>query len=134
MRIEVLVRSVVYPTEDESKVIRAMENLFPMGKFEVRSSGEEMKEVFCKGYTEKFLGRLYSLLREERILNTARKIIKKNYDREEGKIRLFFNKQAAYVGRLNFTEGETPLGPIEVEITIEEKEFRDFLDWMAPRV
>jgi hypothetical protein len=51
-------------------------------------------------------------------------------NRKEGQVEFMLNKQAAWVGKVNFTGGESPLGPIEV--TINARDIERMIDWLAP--
>jgi hypothetical protein len=77
------------------------------------------------------LSKFYNLLGQERILNAARAILLKGID--GNKITFYLNKQVAYVEHISFCEplGESPLGPIRVEITCDDT--RELVDWLSPR-
>ncbi len=69
-------------------------------------------------------------MRRERILDTARSILKRAV---RGNTIMFrINKQAAYRGRLSFSEEDvrSPLGPIT--FIIECRDPNEVIDWLAP--
>ncbi len=126
--MKVTVRTKIYPTEDIEKVKKAVKNLFPTIKIDI---SEEEKTLVGKGNEEAITHFRY-LLHRGRILDAARKVIKSG-TRKDGNIyhsRFDVNKQVAFIGKISFsTEGESPLGPITVEI--ESKE--EFIDWLVPQ-
>ena len=134
----VVLTTYVYPTEDEEKVMKALENLFEMDLFE--KVGEEKLgdvkriEFECKGPQARLsLGKIYELLREQEILDAARRVLKEGVT-AEGSILFHLNKQAAFAKAVSFSEGgESPLGPIVVEIFPENPDDVDkVIDWLAP--
>jgi len=62
------------------------------------------------------LSNLRSMLKQDRIRSAARAIILRRT--ENARIQFYLNKQAAFAGRVSFCEpfGESPQGPITVEI------------------
>ena len=127
MRVEV--KAEAKATEAVDKVCRAIQQLF-----DVEVSLQEV------GYTRiiKGLGdhrALYKFrrrLREQRILDAARQFLYRG--KEEGYIRFYLNKQAAYMGRISFCTyeyGESPLGAITVNIETNDPD--TLIAWLAPR-
>ena len=117
-RVEINVEAQVNPTESYEKVEAAIRNVFPNARVEVREEGVVM--AYLEGLDA--LTKLYNLLRRERIRSAARSVLRRG---AEGKLITFYlNKQAAYMERLSFSEpvGESPLGPIKVQIRCEEPE------------
>jgi predicted RNA binding protein with dsRBD fold (UPF0201 family) len=96
-----------YPTEDPEKVRRSIENIFPGSR--IRKDGDFFS--FSTNDLSLFIDRLT----EQRIRSTARMLIEKNIDNSGS--RFHINKQAALAGKVNFTDGDSPLGDIEVRIT-----------------
>lgn len=69
-------------------------------------------------------------LRQQRIRDSARKILLKNMD--ENSVSFFLNKQAASAGRIHFVkdpEQEDFLGPIT--ITIISDNIQEIIDWLT---
>lgn len=121
----------VYPSEDIDKVKQAVSNLLETPNFnELRINAVTYLTCILEERME--LDKLREMLEKERIRNAARRLLRKNRSRD----RLFFflNKQAAYVGRVSFSEahGESPLGPIQFKV--ESDDIDSLIDWLAPRV
>jgi predicted RNA binding protein with dsRBD fold (UPF0201 family)/adenylate kinase family enzyme len=118
------VSALVYPTELEEKVRHAVENIFP---------GARLRMIKLKGYVDRLEGdagldRLHELLRRQMILDTARSAMFKGLKDDE--ISFELNKQAAYMGYVNFLDHEAALGGIYV--TIRYKDPRLIIDWLVP--
>lgn len=111
-------------TEDEEKVRRAILNIFPL--LELSSDG---KKLLGESGDVASLQRFRQLLRMQAILDAARAVITRG--RKGAKAEFWINKQAAFVGKLSFTDGESPLGPIIVELEAEDIE--RLIDYIAPR-
>jgi len=129
MQLEIIVESEIRSTEDESKVLKAITNFFDAEKIEVLDSGGS-KVVVATSSNVLSLSKLHRALRVERILDAARNAMKRGI---KGSIIVFhLHKQAAYVGRLSFVDGdhESPLGSIR--ITIRCNDPQSIIDWLAP--
>jgi predicted RNA binding protein with dsRBD fold (UPF0201 family) len=116
MDVKVTAGSVVNPTEDEAKVERALRNIFPSQPIQKITAQGGMPVLRISGIGLDSLSTLRSLIRQERIRSAARSIL---FNRSwEQRIRIYLNKQAAYMGRVSFCEpeGESPHGPISIEI------------------
>jgi len=120
LRVETEIRS----TEDQTKVETAVKNIFPA--LELKRDGKllagESNEVLS-------LDRLHYLLRVQMILDSARSVMHRG--KHDNVVRFMLNKQVAMVGKLSFTEGESPLGPIVV--TLEAPDIDRLMDYLAPR-
>jgi predicted RNA binding protein with dsRBD fold (UPF0201 family) len=120
----------VNPTEDEVKVRRAIENMFNNLEFEIkvlkRGSLLTAKANGLEGLTK-----LHNLLRRERIRDAARSVLFRGIG--DRSIIFYMNKQVAFAGHVSFSQpvGESPLGPIKVEI--ECANTHELIDWLAPR-
>ncbi|MCD6445814.1 hypothetical protein J7L49_03405 [Candidatus Bathyarchaeota archaeon] len=128
--VKVYVKVEVNPTESEEKVRRAVENLFSNIPLKLEKSGGGN---FLTGEAEGLdvLSKIYNMLRRERIRDAARAVF---FSRLEGKtITFYLNKQAAFAGHISFSEptGESPLGPICVQIKCEKP--RKLIEWLAPK-
>jgi len=128
--IEVQIQAEINSTEDEAKVKRAIENLFGNLQFEVKplKRGSTLT-AWTKGTDG--LTKLQNLLRRERIRAAARAVL---YGGINGSTIVFYlNKQVAYAGHVSFSQpvGESPLGPIKVEIRCSNP--REIIDWLAPK-
>ncbi len=120
------------PTEDRAKVLRAMHTALA---FEDKIV-EEIKienEVFLRASMDgrQALRKLFTRFREERNVEAARKLMFRHI--KGNSTRAFFHKQGAFQGVLHFSMevGESPLGPITVEIVADDIE--RVLNWLVPR-
>ena len=128
MNAKVKVFAPVNPTEVQEKVEQAILNFFPVS---LELQDNVIPRLYGEGDLES-LRRLHLRLREERILDTARRIFLNGIEGDSTRFRL--NKQVSYIGKLNFPAGEESLGSIEVEISADnEDELLTIIDWLAPR-
>jgi predicted RNA binding protein with dsRBD fold (UPF0201 family) len=95
--MEVLIRAKVKPTEDKYKVKKAILNIFP--KAELNFVEEDNEFGKWEGRA-KSVEKLKELLRSQAILDAARMVLEKGMT--ENATRFYLNKQAAYVGAVNF--------------------------------
>ena len=129
-RVQLRVQADINPTEDPDKVRAAVERIF--GELPFRIIEEEDGGLLV-GTAEglKALLPFQELLRRQQIRNAARRVL---FSGLQGSVVTFYlNKQVAYVGHISFSqsEGESPLGPIQVEI--ESNNPRELIEWLAPR-
>ena len=120
----------VNPTEDPGKVQVAVEKIF--GKIPLQIVTEEGRSQLTGEFEgREALLRFHDLLRREQILDAARGVLLKGI--QGNTICFCLNKQVAYVGHISFSQsiGESPLGPIRVEIESENP--RAVIDWLAPK-
>lgn len=128
MSVDISANSLVNPTEDQSKVERALGNIFPSGTIKRTNLGEDVIKLEVVGIGLEFLKTLRSLIKQERIRSAARSILMNGTHGRQ--LRFYLNKQAAFVGRVSFCEpvGESPLGPISVRIeTVDPIHVIDYL-------
>ncbi len=116
--------TAVHPSESEEKVKRALRNLFPQLEF-----AREGDRLLGESSDPSALSRIHQLLRAHQILDTARSVLFRN--KTDNRTCFALNKQAAFVGKLSFTDGESPLGPIMVEL--EAPDLERLIDYLAPR-
>jgi hypothetical protein len=103
--------SELKPTENPKKVKKALLNLFPDLEISRKKGIIGGKGSNLEKFKEK--------LKEQKIRTTARTLLMKG--REGNSTKFYLNKQAAWVGKINFVEPElAPLGPIEVIIKAKE--------------
>jgi len=127
MNTIVRVSALVYPTEIEENVRTAVTNVFPV-ELTIRNFGTP--QLYGEGDLES-LRKIHTLLRELRILDTARRILLNGIEDNITQFRL--NKQVAFVGKVNFPAGEEKLGSIHVEISADNTEdLMIIIDWLAP--
>lgn len=119
--VEVEIEAEVKPTEDPEKVVRSVRQIFPDA--DVHQEGRMV------------LGRTASLdtlvrkAREERVMDAARGALWRGR-LDEDSTRFEVNKQAAYVGRINFNEVTHPLG--DLVVTVRTDDLNALLDELAP--
>lgn len=118
--IEVSVYAMIRPTERLEKVVSAVEKIFPGLIMDIRGDRIEAYNSL------ESLRTMHKLLREQQILDTARSVMLRGQVGNTIQFRL--NKQAAFMGMVNFPPEEEPLGSIHVKITGE-----NVIDWLAPR-
>ena len=128
--VEVQIEVEVNPTEDEVKVKRAVENVFGSLQFE-QEPLRRGSLLIIKASGMDVLTKLCNLLRRDRIRDAARSVMYKGMNGRS--IVFYLNKQVAYAGHVSFSQpsGESPLGPIKVEIKCDDP--RQIIDWLAPR-
>ncbi len=121
--------SLVNPTEDQSKVERALHNIFPSAHIERTDLADDVVKLEVHGNSLESLSTLRSLIKQERIRSAARSILLRGTRGTH--IRFYLNKQAAFVGRVSFCqpEGESPLGPISIEV--ETADVSRVIDYLA---
>ncbi len=119
--VKVVASARSYPTEDVERVRRCLLNIFPDA--ELRE--EEGKVTATTGD----LSRFKELIRNHRILDSTRAVMLRGM--ADDAIRFLLNKQAAFVGKISFAEGNAPLGHIEVIIGGDGLEA--LIDDVAPR-
>jgi len=129
MPTTVLVRAEVNPTEDEAKVRAAVTNLTGSSVF--RRSKEGRRVLLVQEGDRGLLSNLRTLLRRERILDAARKMIHRGM--EGGTVTFCMNKQVAFAGHASFCRptGESPMGPITFCITDDDP--YSLIEWLATR-
>ena len=120
----------VKPTEDHMKVEKAISNFFTYTSSNTISKRGETF-LIAKINGRNGLNKFYERLRQERILNSARKILIRGL--QGNSITFCLNKQVAYVNHISFCEpmAESPLGPIRVKIVCENP--RALIDWLTLR-
>jgi len=121
----------VYPTEDLEKVKNAVEQIFTPTSIEVASKPEgKVKVLVFEAEDMESLSKMQSILKRDRVRDAVRRgLIELG---EGGGIRFCLNKQVAYAGHISLCEpvGESPLGPIEVDIRCEDT--KRLIDWLSP--
>lgn len=125
---EIVVQTMINPTEDLAKVKHAIENIFGSA-LEIKIPAEGAK-LIAKTKDLGNLAKLRELLRRERIRDAARKLLLKKV---RGKtITFFLNKQVAYAGHVSFCEefAESPLGPLRIQIKTDDP--LKLINWIAP--
>jgi uncharacterized protein len=118
--IEVTICSSVRPTERVEKVVSAIENIFPGLIMDIRADKIEAYNG------PDSLKTLHELLRKQKILDTARKVMLRTLVGNTTNFQL--SKQAALMGVVSFPPEEEALGSLHVQITGGE----GVINWLAP--
>jgi len=129
MKVKVIVRTKINPTEDESKVLKAVMNLTNSDKYIKEKEG--IFEYIIQEGDISLLNKLREILRRDKILDASRKIIMSGL--EGSSITFHINKQVAYMGKVSFCkpERESPLGPISFYIWTDDP--KSLIDWLATK-
>ena len=118
--VRLLITTPLHPTEDEGKVVQAIQNIFPDARVDI---GERELTAESSG-----TDRLESLLCDQRIRGAARAVLLRG---RKGKLICFsLNKQAAFMGKISFGLASPPLGNIDV--TAETDDPEGLIDSLAP--
>ncbi len=117
--VHITARTPCNPTEDREKVRTALLNIFPEGLLEEAEDGL-VSSGDCGEH-------LRQMILDEHIRDTARSVMLRGM--REGRTTFRLNKQVAYVGKLSFQEGSSPLGNIEV--TVEDEDIKATIDHLA---
>jgi predicted RNA binding protein with dsRBD fold (UPF0201 family) len=116
----------VHPTEIIDRVKTAITNIFPNISIEARKDWISSKtEVWAD------LVHFSESLEKQKVLDAARKVV---LNRLSGNTtRFLLNKQAAYIGKINFCENEeeSPMGPLFVVLSSEQID--ELLDRIFPK-
>ncbi|MEM4188164.1 MAG: RNA-binding domain-containing protein [Candidatus Hadarchaeum sp.] len=120
LRVETEIRT----TESREKVEAAVRNIFPDLKLELVG-----QKLVGESTDIASLSKIHQLLRQQAILDTARSTMFAN--RKDNTTEFMLNKQVAFVGKISFTDGESPLGPIKVHL--EASDIERLIDYLAPR-
>jgi predicted RNA binding protein with dsRBD fold (UPF0201 family) len=127
---EIKIQAEVHPTEDVAKVQQAIENIFPGVNFK-EIKREKKKFLVASGEDLSVLAKFAYLMKREKIRDASRKAL---YHGVTGNtITFFLNKQVAFAEHISFCEpfGESPLGPIKVQILTETP--RKIIEQLTPR-
>ncbi len=121
--VDIRIECQVHPSEDPSKVVRAVKNVIsncspePLdSRIQISSKNPELLDI------------IYEQIRSRRVLGVFRKVLLNNMI---GNSTWFYlNKQAAYVGIVSICEeeSESPLGPIKV--TLRSSDLESVINWL----
>jgi len=128
--IQLKIEAQINPTEESEKVKQALENIFGPVSFKIKPKTWGQLLI---GEISGIVGltNLANTIKREQIISAARKILRNLAT--ETKITFYLNKQVAYAGHISFSEqsGESPLGPIKIEIECDNSQ--KLIDWLTPR-
>lgn len=149
--IRVKINASVYPTEDPDRVMAALKNMFSFEESQVHRETRvetvqlkidmmvrynvEVTRLVLEFDSKDCLEPLKRMFKDEHIEECARSVLyssKHGVDGHAFRLSFRVHKQAALMGKVHFSElHESPLGPINVDITTAEPD--TFIDWIAPR-
>lgn len=118
------VEAEVKPTEAKEKVEVAIKRIFPTLELSLVGNSFVGESTSVES-----LDRLHQLLRQQAVRDSARSVMLRN--RRDNVVRFMLNRQVAFVGKVSFTGGESPLGPIVV--MLEAPDIERLIDYLAPR-
>ncbi|WP_455368587.1 RNA-binding domain-containing protein [[Eubacterium] cellulosolvens] len=126
--VKIMIECNILPTEDQSKVERAVRNIFPL--IEIHLEDNKRRKIKSKTNGLKKLSEFRTLLKRSRIRAAARSIMLRSLSASS--ITLALNKQAAYAGHVSFTTdpNESPLGPII--LIIQSSKPQEIINWLVP--
>ena len=110
---------VINPTEDPEKDLRCIFNIFPDCDTVVTDVGIE----FSTGNLDRFV----EILTEQQIRDTALMVIGRELEGDTARFHL--NKQAAFMGYINFTDGDSTLGDLSILV---REGSRDLIEVIRP--
>jgi hypothetical protein len=119
MRVRIETR--IFPTEDEEKIIKGLQKIFPGIDFK-----KEGEKVVGGGEKIEIFRFLKQSIRQRDIAPTIEDLLKRGTFEDCVVFKL--NKQAACAGKVNFIEEEPILGPINVEVRTPAP--LDFIKWL----
>jgi predicted RNA binding protein with dsRBD fold (UPF0201 family) len=129
--IAVHVEAEVNLTESEQKVREAIENMF--GPMNIQIKPQHKGSILqASTSNQDAVIKFHNLLQREHIRAAARAVLLRGM--EKNTISFCLNKQVAHAGHVSFSQetGESPLGPIRVEITTENsRETINYLTYMT---
>lgn len=102
----------INPTEDEERISQAIVNLFPEAKITIEGNMLNASAPNMDYFNKR--------MKQQNIRDSARKILFDSI--EDSKIMFCLSKQATFVGKVNFTEGNSILGDIAITIKTENIE------------
>ncbi|MCX8189246.1 MAG: hypothetical protein N3F64_06000 [Nitrososphaeria archaeon] len=125
--VKVRVYARVEPFEDPKKVELAIKNV--VGHVEPKSTKVEEDFILYEFDNESSLYFIYSKIRDRQVVSTVKRLLLLN--KIDSSTKLMLNRQVAYIGNIVVCEeeGESPLGPIFVEI--ESPQIDDVIEWLA---
>lgn len=109
--LEISIQTPINPTEESSKVVKAIENIFPNHQYIIKDN-----KVILLSNTLEVLKKIKEQIRSRYTLGVLKKVLFNNYEHDITWILL--NKQAAFSGIVAIVENddESPLGSIKISI------------------
>ncbi|MBS7249657.1 MAG: hypothetical protein KIH08_03545 [Candidatus Freyarchaeota archaeon] len=127
--IEMEIEAPVYPTESRDKVEKALKSV--VDTTYTLSEGVGVKFLHGKAQGLEGLVKLHQRLREQLIVESARKILVRNI--VGNTVTFYLHKQAAFMGKIHFCqpESESPMGSIKITIT--SNNIGELVEWLTPK-
>ncbi len=124
--VEVELRATVSPSEDPSKVLAAMRNVFGECDYAVEQGPDSIR---LRSTSSRCLQKLHDQLRDRRVRGAARKRFL--LGRSGDSTTVMMNRQAAAAGvvALCDSEEESPLGPLN--LTIASDDLDAVIQWLT---
>ncbi len=124
--VEVELRATVSPSEDPSKVLAAMRNVFGECDYAVEQGPDSIR---LRSTSSRCLQKLHDQLRDRRVRDSARRLLLASL--EGGVLPIRLNRQAAAAGVLALSSqaAESPLGPLNLRVVAESPE--KLVDWLT---
>ena len=132
MSIKIDIKIPLYPTEKRERVLRCIENLVE-GKINDIKEEEyrDYKILTIPNVPVNILSRIFSEIRQKKILDTVRECIE--IDRMHNAVIIYLHKQALYNNKIAIITSDTTssLGYVELWIYTEDPD--KVLDWLATK-
>ncbi|MFQ6137032.1 MAG: RNA-binding domain-containing protein [Candidatus Hydrothermarchaeales archaeon] len=125
--MKTIIKAVVNPTEDRDKVEKAIRNIFPALKI---SEIEDGRILVGEGEGKETLEEFRLLLRSQRIRDSARTLLISSLKGTELSFKL--NKQAAFMGAINFVESNDYSYLGSIEVTVKDVDV-EFIEWLTSK-
>lgn len=122
MEYLVEISSKINLTEDPEKVKKSIHNIFPKGNIQ-----QDSDKFFLRGNKE-LLNNFKKTLEKREIIAVARLIMDNSI--KDNILTFYISKQTAFVNEINFSEGNSPLG--DIQIKIDSSNLEEVLNWLAP--
>lgn len=118
---------IVNPSEDISKVIRAVRNVI-----DAEVSSNTCNKIMVDTHGLSMLEVLRMQIHARQVMNTFKRIMLSNMSKDCKSTWLYLNKQAAYAGIASICENEdeSPLGPITITIT-DQNGVIPIIEWLT---
>lgn len=127
--IELEIEAPVHPTESREKVEKALKTVVEAEYTLLERDGQ--KVLYGKAQGLEAVSKMYQRLRDQLIVESARKLMKRNI--VDDTVTFYLHKQAAFMGKMHFCkpEAESPMGSIKVNIR--STKIEELVDWLCPK-
>jgi predicted RNA binding protein with dsRBD fold (UPF0201 family) len=128
--VNVKVEAEIYPTESEEKVKAAVTNIIGNASMTIKTE-DKVSILIAEAKGQESLVKMRNIMRSDRVRDASRKAFFRNT--RGNMIRFCLNKQVAFAGHISFCEetGESPLGPIKVNIETDNPQ--ELIEWLAEK-